>query len=167
MTETSTRTTGRRRRPGQFSQWMLTYLFHRKLEKEESTAKDAVKGSLKSYVQEHGEVRLDADGNEITGNIEYHLPKPVDAGGKLYYGMELRKSASITFDHEAALKLADSKNWKKSRYGHTEFVIEQDAFYVANQKGDLTDDELDSLLVEGEPQYSLWPIEKERLDDDA
>jgi len=39
-------------------------------------------------------------------------------------------------------------------------VVNQDAFYVLNQQGKINDEELDSLLVEAEPKYAFWPIER-------
>jgi len=73
--------------------------------------------------------------------------------------MELRKQQPITFDWMAAIELAKKLGWKEEEYGEYVFEIHQDAFYVANQMGLITDDQLDALLVEGEPNYSLWPLE--------
>jgi predicted PilT family ATPase len=155
-----------RKRPTEFVKELHTFLFHRSAAAVEKKAQEKVSKGIRSYVREHGTVQLNDDGEEITGNIEYRVPKPIDVGGKLYYGMELRKQTSIQFDYTEARRLAEELGWDEEDYGHNEFIIDQDAFLVKNQQGKLTDDQLDSLLVETDPTYSLWPIEKE-ADEDA
>lgn len=148
----------RRKRPGQFSEWMHTYIYHRAEAKIEERVKEQAAEKLRSWVKEHG-------GVAANGNIEYRLPQPLEAEGKTYYGMELRKSQQTLFDYSAAEKLAVDKGWSADDYGHYEFIIDQDAFLVANQQGKLSDDELDALLVDQEPTYSLWPLEKPKSEE--
>lgn len=148
------------KRPSLFSQWMHEYLYHRAEAKQETDAKAEVSNDIREYVRENGIVRTDDEGNEFTGNIEYRLPEPIEVEGEKFYGMELRKQRNITFDYEAAKKLAEDRDWDPDEYGHFEFIIEPDAFYVKNQQGKLTDEELDDLLPEGDPSWSLWPLEK-------
>ena len=149
----------KRRRPAPVIQWMHTYLFRRADEKAAKAKKKVVGDDLREYVRDHGIVRADENGNEITGNIEYRLSEPIEVEGEKYYGMELRKQQPITFDWMAAIELAKKLGWKEEEYGEYVFEIHQDAFYVANQMGLITDDQLDALLVDGEPNYSLWPLE--------
>lgn len=156
----------KRKRPSDFISWVHEYLYHRSVEASEKKAKALSGTAIRKYVKENGEVRLDDDGNEVNGNIEYRVPEPINVAGKKYYGMELRKQSSIVFDFEAAIKLAQDKGWDEDDYGHYEFIVDQDAFLVKNQQGKLSDDDLDSLLVETEPTYNLYPIEKPG-DDDA
>lgn len=172
------------------------YLFHRDALSAETKAKEKAAKALRDYTKSNGTVRLDDDGNEVTGNIEYLLGKPINVGGKTYRGAEMRKQAQISFDEDAALDLVNAKkipladvvasvtitlpivdfqlldrivevergddnDWSKDWNADVNFAVDQDAFYVLNQQGKITDDELDSLLVEGEPKYSLWPLEGE------
>lgn len=172
------------------------YLFHRDVLSAETKAKEKAAKALRDYTKSNGTVRVDDDGNEVTGNIEYLLGKPINVGGKIYRGAEMRKQAQISFDEDAAIALVAAKNipladvvasvtitlpivdfqlldrivevergddndWSKDWNANVNFAVNQDAFYVLNQQGKITDDELDSLLVEGEPKYSLWPLEGE------
>lgn len=170
------------------------YLFHRDVLSAETKAKERAAKALRDYTKSNGTVRLDDDGNEVTGNIEYLLDDPITVGGKIYRGAEMRKQAQISFDEDTAQKLAKDKgiplsdvvssvtitmpmedfallvasapagvfgDWSKDWNAEVRFAVNQDAFYVLNQQGKITDDELDSLLVEGEPKYSLWPLEGE------
>ena len=73
-----------------------------KAEKAAKAKKKVVGDDLREYVRDHGIVRADEDGNEITGNIEYRLSEPIEVEGEKYYGMELRKQQPITFDTDAA-----------------------------------------------------------------
>jgi len=136
------------------------YLFQRAEESSAKNKKTRAGKSVREHVEEHGTVYVDDGGNEITGNIVALFPEPVTIGSKTYYGMELRKKQNIRFDEEAALKLAKGKGFAEEDIGHYEFVLEQDAFYVLNQQGKITDAEIDSLLAEDDPDYSLWPLDK-------
>lgn len=64
-------------------------------------------------------------------------------------------------DRIVEVERGDDNDWSKDWNADVNFAVNQDAFYVLNQQGKITDDELDSLLVEGEPKYSLWPLEGE------
>ena len=57
----------------------------------------------------------------------YLLAEPIQIGKKAYAGMELRKKTDVTFDEEAALKLAVDKGLM-GVVTHTEVVVDQEAF---------------------------------------
>lgn len=135
-------------------------------------------------------------GQPVTGNIEYYLSEPHYIGDKKYTGFELRRQGGKEFDDDVARKLAKDKGiegdvltrtitLREKDYQylmsvlpdvergvfvdilHTdESTVDQEAFYVAYQKKQITEEEVDSLLVEPEnPRYALWPIEG--IDDEA
>lgn len=135
-----------------------SYLFNRDEAKGFVAAKEKAGGQIRDYIRANGAVEKDASGHEVSGNIVYLLPEPIQIGAKAYAGMELRKKTDVTFDEEAALKLAADKGLM-GIVTHTEVVVDQEAFYILQQQGRLTEAELDALLVEGEPTYSLWAVE--------
>jgi hypothetical protein len=135
-----------------------SYLFNRDEAKGFVAAKEKAGGQIRDYIRENGAVEKDAAGHEVSGNIVYLLPEPVQIGSKDYAGMELRKKTDVTFDEDAALALAVDKGLM-GIVTHTEVVVDQEAFYILQQQGRLTEAELDELLVEGEPTYSLWAVE--------
>jgi len=183
-------TTRKRRRPApsiDIAHTFQTYLFQREVAATATKEKEKAAKELRKATIERGVVALDEYGNEIHGgNIEYALDDPIQVGNKVYAGMEMRKSPQISFDEDTAMDLARAKkipladvvgtvtltmsysdyeqlqrestldSWDITVYQE----VNQDAFYVLNQQGKITDDELDSLLIEGEPKYSLWPIER-------
>jgi len=55
---------------------------------------------------------------------------------------------------------ASAVDWPMDYDAEVTTVVNQDAFYVLNQQGKINDEELDSLLVEAEPKYAFWPIER-------
>lgn len=124
-----------------------------------TAAKDKLSKKLRAWVERAGQVALNDDGTEVTGNIVALLPEPVQIGGRVWAGAELRKQPQVTFDEDAALALADARGIGRDQVGHTEYVTDQEAFYVLQQQGKITEAELDALLVEGDPRYSLWPLE--------
>ena len=151
-----------RKRPGPLpaiARNIQTYLFNRDEASTFTKAKDKVKKAIIDFVKANGEVELDESGNEVTGNIVYRLPDPIQVGSKVYAGMELRRQPQIDFDEDAALDLAKAKGIPVDQVTHTVTVVDQEAFYVLNQQKKITDEELDSLLVESDPKYSLWPLE--------
>ena len=129
-----------------------TYLFNRDEGKIYTSAKEKAGRTIKDFITDNGAV------DEVSGNIVYLLDEPIQVGKKVYAGMELRRKTDVTFDEEAALKLAVDKGLM-GVVTHTEIVVDQDAFFVLNQQGKLTEAELDALLVESEPSYSLWAVE--------
>jgi hypothetical protein len=151
-------TTRKRRSLGDISRDVQSYLFNRDEAKNWTAKKAKLAKELRDFVMANGVVELDETDEEVTGNIVYKLPEPIVVGTKTYTGMELRKKLNVSFDEGAAIALAESKGIPRNVIGHDEFVVDQDAFYVLNQQKKITDAELDALLVEDDPDYSLWPL---------
>lgn len=147
-----------RRQPTAFLHDVQLYLYHRAEETAAKKTREKVAGTIRDYIRAHGSTEQDDDGNEITGNIVCAFPAPVTVGGKTYTGMELRKKRNIVFDDDAAIELADRLGITRDTIGHYEYIVDQEALYVLNQQGRITDDDIDSLLAEGDPSYSLWPV---------
>jgi hypothetical protein len=154
------------------------FLYYRAQAATQGKEKDKFGKKLRDFCKTHGIVRKDDEGNEISGNIEYHLSEPVFVGDKVFKGFELRKTSQPEFDEDAALELAKEKDLlgevgtriirlKEADFlaitsllakvtradwddfgAKLSFEIDQNAFYRLYQQEKLTEAEIDSLLTE-------------------
>lgn len=161
------------------------YMFYRS-QKSSSTKSFGLFGNrLKKILDERGEEQFDEDGNP--GNIVFKFGRPVYIGEKPYAGFEKRRSdPQPVFDEEKALELAKAReiplgevvpevtvtmsydqylllsNATDLSVRDVQFDVDQNAFYRLQQRGRISEEDLDSLLVlpEGaEPSYAFWPLE--------
>lgn len=179
----------RRKQMGDISHVFQQYLYYRGQATTADRSKEKHASKLRDFCRTYGVVQKDDDGNFTNGgNIEYALPEKVYVGDKVYVGFELRRQGGQVFDEDRARELAKEKDieddvltrtltltegeYRELRailQGHDlpavldvehEQEVDQDAFYVAYQRGKITEEEIDSLLVEPEnPRYALWPVE--------
>lgn len=165
------------------------FMYHRSQVSTHKKTFDNLGKKLKKVVDEKGVEQFDEDGNP--GNIVYKFGQPVYIGETPYIGFEKRRSnPSTVFDEDKALELAAEKEFppgevisevtltmshatyaklwpaiQEHATGDSQFSItqevDQNAFYRLQQRGKISEEELDSLLVlpEGaEPSYSFWPL---------
>ena len=140
------------------------FLFYREQVNEQGRIKESRAKDMRTYVQQHG-VPVDEDNEYST--LQWEFEKPIRVGDKRFTGLELRYTQPTPeFDEEAALELIEKKGLRRSCTKLVR-IVDQDALYVAQQQGKVTEDEMDSLLRNPEddedykPKYALWPIDAE------
>lgn len=111
---------------------------------------EALKKSLKDWLEKKPR------GTYVNenGSVFYDLPVPVVAGGKTFTGMELRRSAPVTFDEEEAEKILKKKDVYDEALSS---YIDQDKVYALFQEDKITEKDLDKIFVEGE-SWAFWPV---------
>jgi hypothetical protein len=127
----------------------LQYLVLKDEEKTTTGRISSLKKELTMYVVEHGE-------KDEKGHRNLILPTPVEYGGKVYEGFQQQRRVSQSFDDDTAEKVLKAKGL----YDKAVVMIpqiDQNAVYVLNQEGLLTDAELDSMFSESET-FAFRPL---------
>lgn len=96
--------------------------------------------------------------DESTGSYTWKFNDPMVIVNKEVTALTWQRSTGYQINEDAAQELARAKGLV-SKVTHTETVWDYDEFYVLNQKGKITDDELDSLITESE-SWSLRVTEE-------
>lgn len=141
-----------RQKPSSATQNVAQYLHWRakELEAKSNKAKFRKNGNLDDLVTTAGEELSD-------GSFIYYLDPPVPLdNGKTVLALEKHRSVTVFMDEEAAERLAEELDIIED-VSYMERVWDEDAFYVMNQKGVISDDQLDALLVENE-EFSLQVV---------
>ena len=105
---------------------------------------------LAAYCRSHGE-------RDEKGSYAWHFPSPVVIGGQEYHGVRLQASQpSPEFDEDAAQALIASLGPQAvAAATRTEIVWDYDYLFLARQQDQITDEDLDKVIVVPEPKYSL------------
>lgn len=141
-----------RRKPSTTAQNIAQYIYWRQQEIEAKKNRDRYRkaGNLDDLVTTTGEEQYD-------GSFAYYLDNPIPLdNGKVITGLEKRRSVSVFMDEEAAEALAIRLGIIDD-VSHMERVFDEDLFYAANQRGIISDDDLDSILVQNE-EFSLQVV---------
>lgn len=141
-----------RRKPSSAAQNIAQFIHWRQkeIEAKSNKAKFRKSGNLDDLVTTSGEEQYD-------GSFIYFLDTPVPLeSGKTVIGLEKHRAMSVYMDEEAAEALADELNIVED-VSHMERVFDEDAFYAANQRGLITDEQLASILIEAE-DFSLQVV---------
>ena len=83
--------------------------------------------------------------------------------GGLIYGMKAQKTQRVTFDEEAALALIKAKGLEKQCVTKVvTYEVDEDALLglAFGPDAPITDEEIQSLYVQGEPTYSFVQVKK-------
>ena len=109
-----------------------------------------IKGYLNEQIDKFGEV------DEVNGHINLTLPEPVIAGGKEYTILQRQKRVGMLFDEEVAERLLkDAGVYEKATT--TVVQLDQDKVYALHQMGEITDEQMDEILVE-KISWALVPL---------
>jgi hypothetical protein len=141
----------------QVTEWVrqsqLFLFFRREAEKAEARRLEA-RDWCKTYIMDH----LDPDEN---GHRRLYFEEIRDLDGKKYTGLELRKSQpQPRLDDEAAKAFLESRNLVNLvRKPQTGYYWDWEELVILNQRGVISDDELDALYLTPEPTYSLYTLE--------
>jgi hypothetical protein len=133
----------------QASRNVQQYLHWRGLELEAKRMKDKFRktGKLDDLVTTSG-TRLD------NGSFRYALEVPIPGkSGKDIVALVKRRDVSVGLDEEAAVALATELGIL-DQVTETRVVLNHEAIYLAHQKNQITDKQLDALTVEHE-SFSL------------
>lgn len=126
------------------------FLFARSEEEEHKRRKERYRDALRTYLMDEG--REDENGHR---HADF---EPLTIGGKTYRGIaaQRRISASIDLDKtEALVRARDLYDVVFPPVTTRQF--NEDALYAANQKGLITDAELDSLITEN-VTFAIVPV---------
>lgn len=125
-------------------------------EKVRDRAKAVLKGWLTLRNKAGEMVNGDVDEN---GNRTLYFDEPLTIGEATYTGVQAQKkepTPAIDLDAaETLLKGKGSEAYDKVFKRRVIREFDEDALLVLNQKGVLSDNELDGLLVTGDPTYAL------------
>lgn len=102
------------------------------------------KGSDKIYVNEHG-------------SKFYDLPESFTFMGKTFKGMELRRSAPVTFNEETAVKILKKKGVYEEALST---YVDQEKVHRLLAEEKITEADLDKMFDEDE-KWAFWPVEGE------
>lgn len=129
------------------------YLFSRSSENTAKTAKNKDGVYLRRFITENG--REDESGHKYLD-----LDPPLTIDGVTYKAVKLERRASSSIDLEGAAALLTKKGQAEYERVFKAVTVEEfdeNEFYLSNQRGVVTDDELDSVITE-EATYALVPV---------
>lgn len=141
-----------RSKPSSAAQNIAQYIHWRQIEIDAKKNRDKFRknGKLDDLVTTAGEEQYD-------GSLIYWLDNPIPLeDGRFVTGLEKRRSVSVFMDEEAAEALADTLDIVEE-VSHLERVYDEDAFYAANQRGLITDEQLEGIQIRNE-DFSLQVV---------
>lgn len=134
------------------------FLHYRTEEQQARREREAARDVLKKHLTARDEDGLPLHAREDgDGNLHLDFEAPLEIGGTRYAGVMARRSVSARIDVKAAEALAKDKGVYDDVF--PERVVrefDEDGLYLANQKGLLSDDDLDGLVAE-RVDYAMWP----------
>jgi hypothetical protein len=136
------------------------FLFNRDSAGRAGTIRDTARDILKGWLTLKNAAGKMVNGEvDDKGNRTLYFDEPLTIGEKTYTGVQAQRKEPAQFvDEDAAEKLLKSKGQKFYDAVFKRQVIRvfsEDDLYVLNQRGIVTDEELDSLLKSGDPSYAL------------
>lgn len=185
----------RRVRPSKATQLMHTYLFHRDNESREKRDKGKVSKNLRAHVEDSGvEVKEGPRAGNIewrtppitiNGKVYYGMElrkqTPIDfdvdaakelAADKGFF-LEACSPVLTILGHKDSDDYWAKLNTLIDYLDDNGFItsveyspVDQDVFFAKQQRGTISEAEVDALLVEGEPKYELWPLTEPDVEDD-
>jgi hypothetical protein len=129
------------------------YLFNRSSENEAKTVKNRDGGYLRLFIMENGR-------EDESGHRYLDLEPPLTIEGVTYKAIKLERRTSSSIDLDATEVLMTSKGQDEYERVFKPVTVEEfdeNEFYLSNQRGVVTDDELDSVITE-ETSYALVPV---------
>ena len=99
--------------------------------------------------------------DEEKGHRIVTLPHPVEVNGNRFTGfMRQKRPATPVFNEERAEELCQSKGFKREDYISVQEYVDQDKVYRLYADDLLTDEEMKSLLDQGDPTWAFVPIKE-------
>jgi hypothetical protein len=139
------------------------FIYHRDVAADATKVKDKARDLIKGWLTLVNQAGKMPNGREDSDGHRYlDFDHPLTIGDKTYTGIKAQLSRPTPYiDLDAAAKLLESKGTEFYDQVFKRKVIREfdgDELYVLNQKGIVSDDELDALEVQGKPSYSLIPV---------
>lgn len=145
------------------------FLHYRDTTASGEKVRDRAKAVLKAWLTLKSAAGKMVNGDvDENGNRTLYFDEPLTIGETTYTGVQAqKKEATPAIDIDAAKELLLAKGANASGEGRDDVYydkvfkrrvireFDEDALLVLNQKGVVSDDELDALLVSGEPTYAL------------
>lgn len=117
------------------------------------TRADILKKALSEHAVTHGQK------DEEKGHLVVTLSTPVEVAGKQYTGfMRQKRPATPTFNEERAQELCEAKGIAREDFISTQEYVDQDKVYRLYADDLLTDEEMKSLLDQGNPTWAFVPV---------
>lgn len=136
------------------------FLHYRDTTASAEKIRDRAKATIKEWLTAKSEAGKMVNGDvDEDGNRTLYFDDPLTIGETTYSGVQAQKreaTPEIDIDAaEALLKAKSSEAYDKVFKRRVIREFDEDALLVLNQKGVVSDDELDALLVTGDPTYAL------------
>jgi hypothetical protein len=137
------------------------FINFRQAESDVSKAKNRKRDLLKGWLTMKNALGKFVNGRvDENGHRYFDFAEPLTIGDETYTAIVAQRKTSSYLDEDAAAELLKSKGDSSYDMVFKRVVVREfneDALYVLNQKGVITDDELDELTVE-EESYSLTTV---------
>lgn len=137
------------------------FLHFRSVEAQATATKNKARDLLKGWLIMKNQGKMLNGRVDENGHRFYDFEQPLTIGEVTYTGIQAQRKTSSSIDLEATEKLLREKGGEKlydlvfKRVVTREFS--EDELFLLNQKGVISDDELDALETESE-SYSLLPV---------
>lgn len=127
------------------------FLFNRAEQERTTRMRDNYKFALRDWLMEDGEV-------DENGHRWLYFDEPLTIEGRTWRAICAQRRLSSSLDIEAT----EAKTKELGLYDQVFPVVsvrqfDEDALYAANQRGDISDEDLDSLITETET-YAIVPV---------
>jgi hypothetical protein len=143
---------GANRTPDEQIRWALSYILDTYDEAKIKRHRESQRDSLKTWIMENCE-------QDESGSYRWELPDPATVDGNEWItGFEVQRRVSEFIDEEKADALVVKYHLEDTCY-HTVTEIDFDALYAANQRGIISDEEIDDMLSFTET-YALMKIKQ-------
>jgi hypothetical protein len=117
-----------------------------------TTRRNLLRDKISAHVDQVGET-------DEKGSKFWKLPAPIEVNGQKFTEVKRERRVSTRLDVEAVETLVAEKGIRDQVFKPvTTEVLDQDELYVLNQKGVITDAELDALWVETET-FAFKPLQ--------
>lgn len=127
------------------------FLYHRAESERTSKVRDGYRNVLREWLLAEG--REDENGHRYLD-----LDKPLTIGGKEYSAICAQRRLSSSIDLDATEALCKELGLFDSVFPVVPVrQFDEDALYAANQRGLISDEQLDSLITENET-YAIVPV---------
>lgn len=153
----------RRLPPTDLERSVHEFLFNRDVEAVATSVKNSARDVLKGWLTLKNAAGKMLNGREDSEGHRYlDFEEPLTINGVTYTGLKAeRKTPAAHIDLDKAEALAREKGvYDKVFRRVVTRQFDEDALFLLNQKGVLTDDDLDDLVVTGDPSYALTVVKE-------
>lgn len=155
--------------PDEIGKAVHEFLYYRDVETKAAPVKNKARDFIKGWLTLKNAVGKFVNGREDeNGHRYYDLPEPLTIGEATYVAIQAQRKTSSSIDLDKTEELLKSKGGSAYDIVFKPVVerrFDEDALFALNQRGVITDEELDSLEVIS-TSYSLVPVKGDTVQDD-